>query len=232
MNVKVMSSWAGVLSILWMLGGYVLLPVGAGLHNWYFEPVWLSVVEMFSVWIGVALLAVAGLRRGTPAGKVPAITVVVLSAYFVWHRPGLDELPHTRPTRAERQLAEENWQQLEKALTAKDLEAARGLIGRPILFGADFDSSSAPASARRARVLSEEEEKQMSGLPQSEQHQMITRRFESLPKVPCRWGFTRLQKQVARSCCSVGVEVYGILTSVSRSGIEVEARDFGIMLCL
>jgi hypothetical protein len=161
-----------------------------------------------------------------------AVPVVVLVGCA---QPGLDELPHSRPTKTDRQVAEENWQQLENAFTAQNPEAARILVGKPILFHADFDRSRAAASGRRARLFSDEEEKRMSSLPQSEKHHMITRHFEAwsrVPCVPCRWELTRRQKQAARSCCSVGVEVYGILRSFNESGIEVDPRDFGLMLCL
>jgi hypothetical protein len=85
MNSKSMSSWAGPCSILWMLGGYAFLAFVASPHNLYFQPMWLSMLIMFSAWLGIGLLlAVAGLRRGNIPGRVCAAIGVVLFLLFAW----------------------------------------------------------------------------------------------------------------------------------------------------
>jgi hypothetical protein len=148
-------------------------------------------------------------------------------------RPGIDETPHARPTQADRRVAEENWQQLERAYSAKNLESARPLIGKPILFVADVVyHSGIEASARRARIFSDPEEDEVSRLPMNENYKLTLKRLEALPKIPCKWEFTRLQKRMVRDCCSMGLEVYATLRSVSSAGIEVESQDFGTMMCL
>jgi hypothetical protein len=147
-------------------------------------------------------------------------------------RPGIDELPHAKPNQAERSLAEANWDKLERALQAKDLAGARSLIGKPIVFFADVDDRGSRVSGRRCRTFSDAEQAELSKLPPPEQSERLIKRIEALPKIPCCWEFTRLQKRTIRSCCSVGLEVFGTLSSVSSNGVEVAPQDFGFMLCL
>ena len=85
MNAKIISSWAGFLSVLWILGGYVLLGFVASVHDLSFEPMWLFIVITLSAWLGFGLfLAIAGLRRGNLAGRVCAAVGLVVFLYFAW----------------------------------------------------------------------------------------------------------------------------------------------------
>ena len=83
MSTKLLNSWAGLASIVWMAGAYELLlraPSGFG-----FEPSWLFILTIFVSWLGIGLLlAVAGLRRGNLAGRVCAIIALLVFLYFAW----------------------------------------------------------------------------------------------------------------------------------------------------
>ena len=136
-----------------------------------------------------------------------AFWLMMLVCVIGCSRPDIDGSRHARPSLAERKLAEANWQRLERAYMSTNLGSARSLIGCRILFAADVDYRGARVTARQIGT------------------------YQGMP-IPCRWNFTRMQRRVIRSCCSVGVEVYGTLQGVAASGIQVEPHDFGIMVCL
>jgi hypothetical protein len=71
-----------------------------------------------------------------------------------------DVILHSKPTQAELSVAEANWEQLERAFVAKDFNSARSLVGRPIVFQAQFHrSNTGPfAFATRYRVAFPAEE--------------------------------------------------------------------------
>jgi len=85
MTTKALQSWAGVSSILWMIGGYafirhVILP-----YNLQFEPFWFYALVVLCGWLGVGLfLAVSGLRRGSFAGRIFAFIALGIFIFFVW----------------------------------------------------------------------------------------------------------------------------------------------------
>jgi hypothetical protein len=122
-------------------------------------------------------------------------------------KPGLDELQHAKPTQAERSVAQANWDKLELAFQEKDFDSARALIGKPIVFFADVDYCGTQVTGRRTRTFSDSEEAQLSKLSASERREGVINRVKALPKVPCRWGLTRLQKRTIHSCHSLGLEV-------------------------
>jgi hypothetical protein len=136
-----------------------------------------------------------------------ALWLTLLLCLIGCSRPGIDEIPHARPSQVDRQLAEANWQRLERVYTTNNLASAQSLIGHRILFAADVNYRGTQVTARQIGT------------------------YQGV-KIPCRWKFTRLQKRTIGSCCSMGVEVYGTLQSVGASGIEVEPQDFGVMVCL
>ena len=136
-----------------------------------------------------------------------ALCLTLLLCIVGCSRPGIDETPHARPSQDDRKLAEENWQQLERAYSIKNLESVRSLIGKPILFAADVDYRGTQVTGRRTG-------------------------FFDGTKIPCRWEFTRMQRRAIHDCCSMGVEVYGTLQSVGASGIKVKPQVFGVMVCL
>jgi hypothetical protein len=85
MNTKLLNNWAGLISILWMVGGFALIAGVLSPHDIHFEPSWLYGVVLFLVWLGVGLLfAIAGLRRGNLAGRICAVIAVVVFVFFVW----------------------------------------------------------------------------------------------------------------------------------------------------
>jgi hypothetical protein len=106
MNAKIMSSWAGLLSILWMLGGYALLAFVASAHDLHFEPMWLFMLITLSAWLGIGLfLVVAGLRRGNLAGRVCAVVGLVVFLYFAWQMVSPVFIrPHERAMRSNKSL--------------------------------------------------------------------------------------------------------------------------------
>ena len=83
MSTKLLNSWAGLASIVWMVGAYeLLLRAPSGFS---FEPSWLFMLTIFVSWLGIGLLlAVAGLRRGHFAGRVCAVIGLLVFVYFAW----------------------------------------------------------------------------------------------------------------------------------------------------
>ena len=147
-------------------------------------------------------------------------------------RPGIDELPHSKPTQAELSVAEANWEELERAFVAKDFNSARSLVGRPLVFRAQFHSSNTGpfAFALRSMIVSTaEEEKQLSKLSPTEKSERIRERFASLPRIPCRWKLTPKQERTFGHQPLLDFDVYGSLRAVGNKGIEVDPRDVETM---
>src|ERR1700690_135923 len=85
MNTKALQSWAGVSSILWMVGGYAFIRCVILPHHLQFEPLWLYALVVFYAWLGVGLiLAVAGLRRGKLLGRIFALLAIGIFIFFAW----------------------------------------------------------------------------------------------------------------------------------------------------
>ncbi len=85
MSAKIQSSWAGVLSIVWMVAGYLLIRYVTAPLGLQFEPLWLYAATLFSAWLGVALwIAILGLRSSNLWGRTSAILAMVVFALFTW----------------------------------------------------------------------------------------------------------------------------------------------------
>jgi len=79
---KSLDKFAGVLSILWTVGGYPLLHFGVAAHPQLFGSVQSAVLVISIVWFGVSLLLViAGLRRGNTLGRICSLCTV---AFLFW----------------------------------------------------------------------------------------------------------------------------------------------------
>jgi hypothetical protein len=86
MTNRLHSKWAGSLSIVWMVAGYLLIRYVAAPRGLQFEPFWLCAATVFGGWLGVGLFfAIAGLRSGSALGRASAILALVLFALFAWH---------------------------------------------------------------------------------------------------------------------------------------------------
>jgi hypothetical protein len=136
-----------------------------------------------------------------------SVRLMLLLSLIGWIRLGIDELPHPRPTENDRRLAGENWYKLENAYSRNNHEAAQSLIGKPVLFFADVDNRGAQITGHGIGLIPGE-------------------------KLPCHWKLTRMQQRRVSNCCSMGLEVYGTVRSVSSARIEIEPKDFGLMICL
>src|SRR5947207_111192 len=85
MNTKALNSWAGLLSIVWILGGYALLLFVLERHQFFLEPFGLYLLFILAAWLGVGLLfAIVGFRHGKLAGRLCGIVGAVLFLYFAW----------------------------------------------------------------------------------------------------------------------------------------------------
>jgi hypothetical protein len=77
MNNKLFDNWAGLVSIIWLIGGFLFISCVLSPHNIHFEPLWLYGLVLFLVWLGVGLLfAIAGLRRGNSPGRICAVAAI------------------------------------------------------------------------------------------------------------------------------------------------------------
>src|SRR5262249_15943709 len=75
---KSLDKFAGVLSILWVVGGYALLRFGVVAYPHFFHSAE-SVVPIPIIWFGAGLLLViAGFRRGNTLGRICSVCAVVL----------------------------------------------------------------------------------------------------------------------------------------------------------
>jgi hypothetical protein len=98
MQTKAMSNWAGLFSIIWMLGVFVLIlfffvPLLVYLmsHQIVIGPLWLWIYGSLIVvqLVPGLVLAIAGLKRGNLAGRICAILSVGLFLWFgvIWGFP-------------------------------------------------------------------------------------------------------------------------------------------------
>jgi hypothetical protein len=84
MNTKRWSNWAGLISILWMVGGFVLL-ASLGPHLDHYELALLYRVELALAWlVGGLVFAIAGLMEGNRVGRVSAGIAILVFIFFVW----------------------------------------------------------------------------------------------------------------------------------------------------
>jgi hypothetical protein len=87
MNTTLLKNWAGLVSIIWMVGLYeimVHLPVdfapSLDLSSWH------GLMVFLGVWLGVGLyFAVTGLRCRAVAGQLCAVVAIFVFVYFAWH---------------------------------------------------------------------------------------------------------------------------------------------------
>jgi hypothetical protein len=86
MNNRGLRSWAGLLSIFWILGGYALLRSDVSIgHLAFLLPTWLFLLGSLFLWLGVGLmLAIAGLRGGNVTGRVCGFIGLAVFLYFTW----------------------------------------------------------------------------------------------------------------------------------------------------
>lgn len=82
---KIVKNWSGLLSIIWMISGYIfILRVLAPLHL-QFPPFWLYALVLSCSWLGVGLLfAVAGLSRASLLGRISSLFAIGLFVFFAW----------------------------------------------------------------------------------------------------------------------------------------------------
>ena len=91
MKPTVLRSWAGLISIAWMVGIFEHLddPPYMTFFNVLFgieNSSQISLIADLFVWLGVGLIfAIAGLRCGKSAGQVCAIIAICIFIYFAWH---------------------------------------------------------------------------------------------------------------------------------------------------
>jgi len=79
---KPVTCWAGLFSIVWMVG-YAFLMDHIGLRG--FEPFWLFLTLIFFSWLGFGLLlAVSGVMRGNSGGRICGVLAVLVFLYFAW----------------------------------------------------------------------------------------------------------------------------------------------------
>src|ERR1017187_3300026 len=84
MNSKALKSWAGLFSIAWMIGIFLLLVL---IHpeNIPIEPPWWRLLVLSFANLGVGLLlAFVGLKHGGWAGRGCAVVAGGLFLFFVW----------------------------------------------------------------------------------------------------------------------------------------------------
>jgi hypothetical protein len=82
MIAKSLDKFAGVLSILWALGGYALLHFGVTVLPQSFRLAQSPVILSSIIWFGISLLLViAGFRRGNALGRICSVSTVV---FYLW----------------------------------------------------------------------------------------------------------------------------------------------------
>jgi hypothetical protein len=85
MQNRVVSAWAGSISITWMLVGYVLLRFVVGPHQLNFGPWWLFALTVFLTWLGVGFVfALAGIMSSSLPGRISAVLALGLFVFFCW----------------------------------------------------------------------------------------------------------------------------------------------------
>ena len=98
MSIKTLKNWAGMVSILWMMGVYQIFGYPpCSFFNALFgveNSAQLSSILDLLIWLGVGLLfAVFSLRRWRSAGQVFAIIAVCIFVYFAWCLFHPDHIP-------------------------------------------------------------------------------------------------------------------------------------------
>jgi hypothetical protein len=84
--MKTFKAWAGLLSIVWMLSGFVVIHYVVVPERIVVGPIWLWPFVLLGIQLGPGLLlAIAGMRSGSRAGKVTAILAACLFCWFVWY---------------------------------------------------------------------------------------------------------------------------------------------------
>jgi len=76
MSIKLLKNWAGLISIVWMVGIYeILIHAPESFFLFKFDSSsWLTQVTFLGSWLGVGLIfAITGLRCGKLAGRVCAM---------------------------------------------------------------------------------------------------------------------------------------------------------------
>jgi hypothetical protein len=85
MSSRVLRSWAGLISIFWILGGYELLFNGTLIRHLLFLPTWFYLLAGLFAWLGVGLgFAIMGLKGGTLAGRLGGLLGAVIFTCFAW----------------------------------------------------------------------------------------------------------------------------------------------------
>lgn len=80
---KLLTNWAGCISILWMVGMYEAQDYVPDFFL-NFSPSWLSLCAVLGGWLGVGLLfAITGLRCGSNACRVCCLIAILTFLYFV-----------------------------------------------------------------------------------------------------------------------------------------------------
>jgi len=83
---KIMTTWAGLLSILWMLSGFVLIHDVVVPRRIVIGPFWLWTFVLLAIQLVPGLfLAIAGLKCPSRAGRVSALLAGGLFLWFVWY---------------------------------------------------------------------------------------------------------------------------------------------------
>ena len=86
MQTKTITSWAGLLSIVWMLCGFLLIHEVVVPRRIVVGPIWLWTFVLLGIQLLPGLfLAIAGLRGPSRAGRVSAILATGLFLWFVWY---------------------------------------------------------------------------------------------------------------------------------------------------
>lgn len=86
MQAKTITNWGGVLSILWMLGGFLLIHDVVVPRRIVVGPFWLWTFVLLGIQLVPGLfLAIAGWRCPKRAGRVSAMLAACLFLWFVWY---------------------------------------------------------------------------------------------------------------------------------------------------
>ena len=85
MSTKALNNWSGLISIVWMLGGYAVLYLIVAPHDWHFSPLWLHMLVVVACWLGVGLwFVIIGLRYGSLAGRLAAMLGLGVFLFLAW----------------------------------------------------------------------------------------------------------------------------------------------------
>ena len=102
MSIKVLRNWAGLASIVWMVGIFVFLnhaPENFFLFK-FDSSSWVVEFSLLGIWLGIGLFfAITGLRCGKSAGQLCAIAAIIVFIYFAWHLLYPSEVPSMKAMR-------------------------------------------------------------------------------------------------------------------------------------